>query len=148
MSMKQPAVDLFESLLDTRLLDTFSDRGDQYLNCGLSEYLFDLLNDRGIKRSRLIHDTGINGSQIYDIFKGKSKPGRDTAIMLAFGLHCSLLQTQRLLRLSGVAALWPEIRRDAIIIWCLDKGLARNECDDKLWQLGERTLFGTDESCR
>ena len=66
---------------------------------------------------------------------------RDNAIMLAFGLGCSLVETQRLLRLAGVSELWPKIRRDAIIIWSIKEGLSREECDDELWRLGEKTLF-------
>ena len=78
---------------------------------------------------------------VYDIFSGKSYPGRDNAIMLAFGLGCDLVETQRLLRLAGVSELWPKVRRDAIVIWSIKEGLSREECDDELWRLGEKTLF-------
>lgn len=63
--------------------------------------------------------------------------------MLAFGLGCSLRETQRLLRLAGVSELWPKTRRDAIIIWCVNNGKTMQECDDELWRLGEKTLLGT-----
>ncbi len=51
------------------------------------------------------------------------------------------LKTQRLLRLAGVSELWPKVRRDAIVIWSIKEGLSREECDDELWRLGEKTLF-------
>ena len=79
-----------------------------------------------------------------DIFAGKSRPRRNHAIMLAFGLHCDLRQTQRLLRLADVAELWCKQRRDAILIWCIENGLTREEADDELFRLGEQTLLGTD----
>lgn len=53
-----------------------------------------------------------NPTVVYDIFAGKSRPGRDNALMLAFGMRCDLKETQRLLRLAGVSELWPKVRRD------------------------------------
>lgn len=80
---------------------------------------------------------------VYDVFAGKCKPGRDNAIMLAFGMHCNLRETQRLLRLAGASELWPKVKRDAIIIWCIDHKLNREQCDDELWKFGEKTLLRT-----
>ena len=92
-----------------------------------------------------IRDSGVNGTFVYDIFKGKSMPGRDNALMLAFGLHCDERETQRLLRLAGVSELWPKRRRDAIILWCVKHGLTRVACDEELFCLGERTLFDPED---
>ena len=61
--------------------------------------------------------------------------------MLAFGLGCSLVETQRLLRLAGASELWSRNRRDAIIIFCLEHGMDRAHTDDELWRLGEKTLI-------
>ena len=107
----------------------------------LSDYLFDLLRERGIKRADVVRASGLHQTVVYDIFSGKSYPDRDNAIMLAFGLGCDLVETQRLLRLAGVSELWPKVRRDAIVIWSIKEGLSREECDDELWRLGEKTLF-------
>ena len=107
----------------------------------LSDYLNDLLEDRGMNRNQLARISCVNPQFVYDIFKGKSRPERDNALMLAFGLRCSLREFQRLLRLAGVSELWPKTRRDAIIIWCIERGYTRVECDDELYRLGERTIF-------
>ncbi|MDY5398993.1 MAG: XRE family transcriptional regulator, partial [Collinsella sp.] len=80
----------------------------------------------------------------YDIFAGKSRPGRDHAIMLALGIGCTLRETQRLLRLDSVAELWCKDRRDAIVIWCIERGMSRACTDDELYRLGEKTLLGTN----
>lgn len=61
--------------------------------------------------------------------------------MLAFALECDLRQTQRLLRLAGVSGLWPKVRRDAIIIWCIERGCTREECDDELHRLKEPSIL-------
>jgi hypothetical protein len=108
----------------------------------LVEYLLFLLEEKGMKRADVVRASGINATVVYDIFAGKSRPGRDHAIMLALAMHCDLRETQRLLRLAGVSELWCKVRRDAIIIWCVDHGYSRVETDDELWRLGEKTLFG------
>ena len=111
---------------------------EEYLRVGdtidrtLPEYLRGLLDARGLKWADVIRRSGLNATFAYDIFAGKGRPGRDHAIMLAFGLSCSLIEAQRLLRLAGVSELWAKDRRDAIVIWCLDRGRTREECDDTL----------------
>ena len=59
----------------------------------------------GLKRADVVRASDLNTTVVYDIFSGKSRPGRDHAIMLAFGLECTLRETQRLLRLAGVSEL-------------------------------------------
>lgn len=113
------------------------------LDRSLADYLKELLAYKNMKRADVVRASGLNATVVYDIFAGKSRPGRNNAIMLAFGLNCTLCETQRLLRLAGVSELCPKMRRDAIIIWCLDRSLTRVACDDELWRFGERALLGT-----
>ena len=126
-----------------------SARPEAYLDEGLtidrklSDYLYELLAERGLKRSDVIRASGLNGTFVYDAFKGKTRLGRDKAIMLALGIGCNLRETQRLLRLDGVSELWPKVCRDAIIIWCIEHGYSRAATDDELYSLGVKTLLGT-----
>lgn len=132
--------DLLERLLAAETPEAYLDEGDT-LGRDLVDYLRELLADRGLNRSKLSQRSGVNSTFVYDIFQGKSMPGRDNAILLAFGLSCSLIETQRLLRLVGVSELWPKRRRDAIIIWCINRGMTYAACDDELARLGEETLY-------
>lgn len=111
----------------------------------LPDYLNDLLRDRGLKRADVIHESKVNETFVYDIFKGKSFPGRDNAIKIAFGLRCDVVETQRILRLAGVSELWAKRSRDAVIIWCISRGLTLAQCDDELYRLGERTLVDPED---
>lgn len=142
MSDERLTEDLLKRLLESATLEDYLEQEDP-VDRQLVDYLAELLADRGIKRSQVVQESGVNGTVVYDVFSGKCKPGRDNAIMLAFGLRCSLRETQRLLRLAGVSELWPKVRRDAIIIWCIDHKMNREKCDDELWQLGEKTLLRT-----
>lgn len=134
--------DLLARLLSSEGIEDYLDQGE-VVDRRLPDYLFELLAERGMKRADVVRRSGINVTVVYDIFAGKSLPGRDRAIMLAFGLRCSLRETQRILKLAGVSELWPKVRRDAIIIWCIEQGMTRDDCDDELWRFGEKTLFGT-----
>lgn len=142
-----PEEHLTEELLD-RLLSSTSI--EQYLDeepvttRTLTDYLFERMEAHGLKRADVVRATGINATVVYDVFSGKSRPGRDHAIMLAFGLQCTLRETQRLLRLAGVSELWCKHRRDAIIIWCIRNGFDRIATDDELYRLGEPTLLQAD----
>lgn len=142
-----PEEHLTEELLD-RLLSSTSI--EQYLDeepvttRTLTDYLFERMEPHGLKRADVVRATGINATVVYDVFSGKSRPGRDHAIMLAFGLQCTLRETQRLLRLADVSELWCKQRRDAIIIWCIRNGFDRIATDDELYRLGEPTLLQAD----
>lgn len=134
--------DLLARLLASTVIDEYL-KGFDIADRALSDYLNELLQSHGIKRADVVRGSGINATVVYDIFAGKSNPGRDHAIMLAFGLKCDVVETQRLLRMAGVSELWCKIRRDAIILWCIQQGFDRAETDDELYRFGEKTLLAT-----
>lgn len=142
MAKERLTEELLERLLAAASPEAYLDEG-LTVDRDLPEYLHELLAEKGLKRSGVIRASGLNGTFVYDVFKGKTRLGRDNAVMLALGMGCSLVETQRLLRLDGVSELWPKVRRDAVIIWCIEHGLTRSEADDELYRLGEKTLFGT-----
>lgn len=134
--------ELLDQLLKAPTPEAYLDEG-LTIDRSLPDYLEQLRAEKGLKRSEIIRASDLNGTFVYDVFKGKSRLGRDNAVMLALGMGCTLLETQRLLRLDGVAELWPKVRRDAIIIWCVNHGFTRLQTDEELYRLGEKTLFGT-----
>ena len=135
--------ELLERLLASKSVDSYLESAETP-DRSLPDYLFELLHKRKLKRADVMRGSGLNGTVVYDIFSGKSRPGRDHAVMLALGLKANLRETQRILRLAGVAELWCKHRRDAVLIWCIEHGLTRAETDDELYRLGEKTLLGTD----
>lgn len=110
----------------------------------LSDYLLDLIEPRGMSRADVVRRSTVNSTFVYQIFNGTRRIGRDNAIKLAFGIGCTLRETQRLLRHAGVSELWCKNRRDAIIIFCIENGYALAECDDELFRLGEQTLVSRE----
>ncbi|MBQ9006299.1 MAG: XRE family transcriptional regulator [Atopobiaceae bacterium] len=110
----------------------------------LADYAHQLLTEKHLRRSDVIRASGLNTTFAYQVFQGTRMVGRDNAIMLAMGLRCTLQETQRLLRLAGVSELWCKVRRDAIIIFCIERRMSRAECDDELYRLGEDTLLSPE----
>lgn len=112
---------------------------------GFSAYLNELLAVKGLKMSEVIREAGLNATYCYQFFSGtRSNPGRDYAIQLAFGLRCSLIEAQRLLRRAGLSELWAKVPRDAVIIYALEHGYTRAQADDDLFRLGFETLVKAD----
>lgn len=134
--------ELLQRLLNSRDIGSYLEQNEPRER-ELPQYLRKLLDARGLRRADVVHRSGLNSTVVYDIFAGKMRPGRDNAIMLAFGLGCDLRETQRVLRMAGASELWVKIRRDAIIIWCVENGLSRAETDDQLYRFGEKTLLAT-----
>ena len=132
--------ELLDRLISSSDIQSYLDQ-DSTSNQTLTVFLETLREANNMKRSTLARESGLNPTVVYDIFSGKSRPGRDHAIMLAIGLNCDLRETQRLLRLAGVSELWCKQRRDAIIIWCIEHGFDLAATDDELQRLGERPLL-------
>ena len=110
----------------------------------LSDYLAQLLDAHGVTKSAAIRASGVNPTFCYQVFQGTRNPSRDYVLMIALGIGCTLAEAQRLLRFAGCNELWCKVRRDAIVIFCLEHGYDREHCDDELWRLGEKTLLSRD----
>ena len=132
--------ELLDRLISSSDIQSYLDQ-DSTSNQTLTVFLETLREANNMKRSVLARESGLNATVVYDIFAGKSRPGRDHAIMLSIGLNCDLRETQRLLRLAGVSELWCKQRRDAIIIWCIEHGFDLTATDNELQRLGERPLL-------
>ena len=136
--------ELLERLLASATPEAYLS-GNETFDRTLSDYLTQLLDEKQLKKSEVIRASAVNSTYAYQLFSGdRDTPSRDVAIKLAFGLRCSLVEAQRLLRYAGVAELWCKLRRDAIIIHCLSTGMTREQCDDELYRMGEPTLVSEE----
>lgn len=85
----------------------------------LCVYLHNLCREQGVLPAQIIRNANLENSYGYQIFKGTRNPSRDTVLRLAFGFRANLPQAQELLRRAGMNALYPRVRRDAVVIYCL-----------------------------
>ena len=94
---------------------------------GVQRLLTHLFEKRAITKSALAKQSGMSEIYVHQIFAGRRNPSRSRLICLCFGLGATLDETQELLRLAGLAPLYPRIRRDAIIIYGLVNGVGLHE---------------------
>lgn len=88
----------------------------QIEDLSLSNYLNYLLGRRDIPLSILAELAGINRATLYKILSGSTKPSRNLMLRLGLELQISYEEMQKLLKLSGCAALSGTRRRDVFII--------------------------------
>lgn len=106
----------------------------------LTEYLNELLAQKGLKRAEVVRAAGINETFGYQIFKGQRNPARDKVLQLALAMGLSLRETNRLLKAAGSNELYCKDRRDAIVLFCIDHGCSLQKTDEELYRFGEKTL--------
>ncbi len=92
--------------------------------------------------ARVIEQSQIERSYGHQLFNGTRRPSRDKVIQLAFGLGLDVEETQRLLRAAGKSALYPRLKRDAVILYGLQKKLSILAVQDSLTRYGLTLLGG------
>ena len=85
------------------------------------QQLFQYMEERGLTVTRLSELAMLSRSFMYQLCSGDRAPGRDIVLRLALVLELSVDETQRLLRTAQKGALYPRVRRDAVLIFCLNR---------------------------
>ncbi len=125
MSMEQstPKINttkLLNQLFKTSNLDRFIQRNSKEIDLPpFNVYISALCKEQGLIPEHIIKKSDIERSFGHQIFKGTRKPSRDTVLQLAFGLEANLGLTQNLLKYARCSPLYPRIKRDAAIIYCI-----------------------------
>ena len=104
------------------------------------EYIADCLSRTGKSPSQLIQDAQIQRNYGYQILNGTKNPGRDKVMALCLALSLSLPEVQRALTLANEAVLYPKIRRDSVLIFCINKHLSVLDTNDLLYHINEKLL--------
>ena len=107
----------------------------------LSELLNHLFEEKNISKAALAKKAGMSEIYLHQIFAGRRNPSRNRLLCLCYGLEASVEETQELLKLCGMAQLYPKLKRDAIIYYGLLHKLSLFEINDKLFDENEETLF-------
>ena len=138
--MKEPLTDeLLDELLNAPDPRTFAERHD-IRSRSMAEYLQQLLEEKGLERSVVVREAGLNETFGYQIFMGQRGASRNKVLQLAFAMGCTLREANRLLQAAGANSLYCKNRRDAIIIFCLDRGCGLRKTDEELYRFGEDTI--------
>ena len=138
--MKEPLTEeLLQELLAAPDPRSFAER-QRLAKRSLSDYLQQLLDEKGFERADIVRKAGLNDTFGYQIFMGQRGASRNKVLQLAFAMELTLKETDRLLQAAGANQLYCKDRRDAIIIFCLDHGYTLQKTDEELYRFGEDTI--------
>lgn len=139
---KKDTDDLQQELMDSPNLGLFlSNNQEQFVNKSITEALNQLFQKKNISKAALAKQAGMSEIYLHQIFAGRRNPSRNRLLCLCYGLEASVDETQEMLRLCGMAQLYPKVKRDAIIYYGLLHGVGLFEINDRLFDEDEETLF-------
>ena len=111
-----------------------------FANKSVAELLTHLFEKKHISKAALAKQAGMSEIYLHQIFAGRRTPSRNRLLCLCYGLEASIEETQELLRLCGIAELYPKRKRDAIIYYGLLHRLDLFTINDRLFDENEDTL--------
>ena len=112
--------DLFRNIFKTSNIRAYiAQNAEEMRFPTFSEHITDLCKAKSEAPERVIKRANIERSFGHQLFKGTKNPSRDTVLQLAFGFEADVDMTQELLKYARMSALYPRVKRDAAIIYCL-----------------------------
>ena len=132
---------LQEELRKSDNLDKFEEENlsELYAN-SVAEYLNELLIKYDGKKPEIGKRANLDEGYMYQIFNGRRNAKRDKLLRLAFGFPLMLDETQRLLRLGGCGELYVRRKRDAYLMFALEKGYDVIQANELLYDKGVEIL--------
>jgi transcriptional regulator with XRE-family HTH domain len=124
----------------TDIEDFLEKNKEQLLRQSLPEQLNALLAQKGISRADVVRGSLLDRAYVYQIFSGEKAPSRDKLIAIAFGLCLSVDETQKMLKWSGHRELYPKDKRDALIMFTLQRQGDISDANDLLYTHKLETL--------
>lgn len=97
-----------------------------------ASYITRLCEQKKMTISAVLDKADMGVSFGYALFKGTRKPSRDTVVKLAIAFGLNLDDTQKLLSAAGFGGLYPKIKRDAVIIYAIQRGYTLYQLQDQL----------------
>ncbi|MGN0617786.1 MAG: XRE family transcriptional regulator [Ruminiclostridium sp.] len=131
---------LLEELSSLEIEDYLSENSDEFVEGSIASLLNEIIEKKNLIKSDIIDKSQLNKVYAYQIFQGKRFPSRDKVIPLCLAMKLNLEEMQEILRASNMPALYVRNRRDSIIIFAFEKGLDVLECNELLYEAGERLL--------
>ena len=128
---------LMHRLFKTARLKAFMNTYDNaFLKTTFREYIQRLCAEKDLVCEHVIKNGGIDRTYGHQLFSGLRQPSRDKVLQLAFGFSMDIDEAQELLKIAGKSPLYPKIKRDAAIMYCLKNGISFFDAQATLQELG------------
>ena len=134
---------LLSRLFNTTDLEKFIERNADEMGVpSFQAYISHICTTTGQVPEQVIKQAGIERTYGHQLFNGTRNPSRDKVIQLAFGLKLDVDSTQKLLQIAQKSPLYPKIKRDAAILFCISHQKDILETQSVLHSLGLTLLGG------
>jgi hypothetical protein len=110
---------LLKSIKETKT-EALEDLMKQIPNLNFCEFMDHIIESKHTTKGKVIALTNIQRNYGYQIFDGTRKPNKDKVIQLCLALGLDLHLTNNVLALSDNGALYPKVKRDAMLIYCIE----------------------------
>lgn len=115
--------------------------GDSDLLEDMSAYIRSLLEQKNMSIPELARLTGMERTALYRIVNQGRSTSRNALLRFAFVLELPLAETQTLLKYGRRCALSPRDRRDALLIFCLQRQYDLTKVEATLHEMKEKSLY-------
>lgn len=133
---------LQQELMSTPNLNDFLASNSESFQCeNVADYLAVLLSQKDLSKATVARRAEMSEIYLHQIFAGRRKPSRNRLLCICYGLGATVNEAQELLKLCGLAQLYPKNRRDAIILFGMAHGSTLSEINDKLFLEDEEALY-------
>lgn len=127
----------------SEVTEAFHDKEAEPVFC---HFLYHLMDKYARTPKDVIRDSGIERSYFYHILSGQKTPGRNIILRICLCLSASLKETNQLLRLAHQGTLYAKVRRDAAIIFAIEKKYTMQQTNEFLIREQELPLYKEEDS--
>lgn len=106
----------------------------------VADYLNELLIKYDGRKPEIAKRAGLDESYAYQLFTGRRNGKREKLIQLAFGFPLTVEETQRLLQLGGYGELYVRRKREAYLMFALEKGYDIQQTNMLLYEKGVKVF--------
>ena len=107
----------------------------------LKELLVSSMDARQYSPQDLSKHIDVERSTLYRLISGERLTTRNVLLRIALVMRLSLTETQALLRSGQRAELYPPVKRDALLIFCITHELTMEQTEEMLKRKGFSSLF-------
>jgi len=133
---KKETADLLRRLIKASNIIRFIEMNSEEMETiSFHDYINVLCTEKDVLPARVIEKAGIERTFGHQLFNGRRNPSRDKVIQLALGFDMDYNEAQDLLQTAQKCALYPKIKRDAVIIFALENKLPFFELQETLYEL-------------
>lgn len=141
--MKNKTTTILENeLKDAKKIEDFLNvNKSEFIKKTFTEYLYELMKEKGLNKSDVIEQSGLDSGYAYHIFAGRKNPTRNKILALAIAMKLTTDETQRLLYYANAGILYVRNSWDSVILYALENKLSVIETNLLLDKLGETKIL-------